>query len=156
MRAKSWLLWISILTPFYDLHTIPANEAVTYHGRPWRCLPDFECLNPTMHALGASPPDVHRADLLAAAEVESLLRGPSQPQPYAITPASSDPQRVGWRCGPDFYRADLLAAAEVESLLRGPASSGVLLKLRGRDGSERELFVERRPLPQPPVREVCA
>ena len=38
--------------------------------------------------------------------------------------------------------------------MRGPASSGVLLKLRARDGAERELYVERRPLPQPPVREV--
>lgn len=57
---------------------------------------------------------------------------------------------------PDFYRADLLASAEVEALLRGPASSGVLLKLRARDGAERELYVERRPLPQPPVREVGA
>ena len=44
----------------------------------------------------------------------------------------------------------------MEALLRGPASSGVLLKLRARDGSERELYVERRPLPQPPVREVGA
>ncbi|KAK9837070.1 hypothetical protein WJX81_000274 [Elliptochloris bilobata] len=54
----------------------------------------------------------------------------------------------------DFYRADLLAAAEVESLLRGPASSGVLLKLRSRDGVQRELYMERRPLPQPAVREM--
>jgi carboxyl-terminal processing protease len=56
----------------------------------------------------------------------------------------------------DFYRADLLAAADVEALLRGPASSGALLRLRGADGAERELYVERRPLPQPAVREVLA
>lgn len=58
--------------------------------------------------------------------------------------------------GPDFYRADLLTAAEVEALLRGPASSGVLLRVRARAGAERELYVQRRPLPQPAVREVAA
>lgn len=57
---------------------------------------------------------------------------------------------------PDFYRADLLTAAEVEALLRGPASSSVLLRVRARGGAERELYVQRRPLPQPAVREVAA
>jgi len=56
----------------------------------------------------------------------------------------------------DFYRADLLSAADVAALLRVPASSGALLRLRAADGAERELYVERRPLPQPAVREVRA
>ena len=74
----------------------------------------------------------------------------------SVSPLKHRAQPVCDATAPDFYRADLLTAAEVEALLRGPASSGVLLRVRARGGAERELYVQRRPLPQPAVREVAA
>lgn len=56
----------------------------------------------------------------------------------------------------DYYATDKLAASEVTALLRGPSGSVVYLLLAGPEkGSPvREVDLERRSIPQPPVKSV--
>ena len=64
------------------------------------------------------------------------------------------PTRTG---AADGYPADGLARTEVVSLLRGPASSSIVLTI-SRQGfaHSRAVYLERRPMTQPPLKEVCA
>lgn len=55
----------------------------------------------------------------------------------------------------DGYPAGNLTRTEVVSLLRGPASSPVVLTISRRSFSHsRAVYLERRPMTQPPLKEV--
>ncbi len=56
----------------------------------------------------------------------------------------------------DGYPADGLVRPEVVSLLRGPASSSIVLSI-SRQGftHNRAVYLERRTMTQPPLKEVC-
>ena len=56
----------------------------------------------------------------------------------------------------DGYPAEKLTRTEVVSLLRGPASAPVVLTISRQGMSHsRGVYLERRPMTQPPLREVC-
>jgi len=57
----------------------------------------------------------------------------------------------------DQYDADTLTKDELTALLRGPAGSTVEMWVGGAlaHGAPRQVELERRSLPQPPVKQVC-
>ena len=56
----------------------------------------------------------------------------------------------------DGYPTDSLTRADMVSLLRGPSSSGLILTVSRKGLSHtRAVYMERRPLPQPPIKEAC-